>query len=72
MRIKFEELYGSTPFVCRSCGQDCSACPYDADIFTLARVDDLLFKKRLQEQALRRAERDLAEIERQLEKLRTR
>ena len=44
MRIEFEEYYGSTPFICRNCFLDCSECPYDADIFTLARVDELLLK----------------------------
>ncbi|MBR3185087.1 MAG: hypothetical protein IKF48_03020 [Oscillospiraceae bacterium] len=71
MRIEFEEYYGSTPFICRNCFLDCSECPYDADIFTLARVDELLLKKRLREQEIRRAEKALAEIERQLDMLRT-
>ena len=72
MHIEFEELYGSTPLVCRSCNLDCSECPYDADIFTLAKVDELRFKKRLREQEIRRAEKALLEITRQLEVLRTR
>ena len=72
MRIELEEYYGSTPFICRNCFLDCSECPYDADIFTLARVDELLLKKRLREQEIRRAKKDLAEIEQQLEALRTR
>ena len=71
MRIDFEYLYGNTPFVCRSCGLDCSVCPYGADIFALAKVDELVFRKRLREQEIRRAERGLAEIERQLSSLRT-
>ena len=57
MRIEFEEYYSSTPFICRNCFLDCSECPYDADIFTLARVDELLLKKRLREQEIRRAKR---------------
>lgn len=69
MRIAFEELYGSTPFVCRNCDLDCSDCPYGADIFTLARVDELLYQKRLRLQEIRRAEKALAELDRQLESL---
>ena len=72
MRIDFEELFGSVPFVCQRCALDCSECLYGADIFTLAKVDELLFKKRLREQELRRAEKALAEINRQLDALRTR
>ena len=72
MRIEFEELYGSTPLVCRNCDLDCSECPYGADIFTSAKVDELLFKKRLWKQAIRRMEKELAESNAQLEQCRTR
>ena len=72
MHIEFEKLYGGTPGVCQKCNLDCSECPYCADIFTLAKVDELLFRKRLREQEIRRAEKDLSEIHRQLDSLRTR
>lgn len=72
MKIDFEYLYGETPFVCRTCCLDCLDCPYGADIFILAKADDLLLKKHLREQEIRRAKKALEEINRDLERLKLR
>lgn len=68
-RLKYTEN-ASLPAQCQSCEEkDCWECDYAGIRWGLSERDRLIYARKLKEQAIARFQRQIAEIDRQLEKL---
>lgn len=70
-RLKYTEN-ASLPAQCQSCEEkDCWECDYAGTRWIFSERDRLIYARKLKEQAIARFQRQIAEIDRQLEKLKT-
>ena len=56
------------PAVCRQCKEDCYNCDHAGERWILSRTDELRVRRKMLEKAILRMQRQIAEIDRELER----